>query len=99
MTRYVGLERDAAGLTRALCTIGAIERASGSEPSLLNMVAATKLVAAAALARKESRGAHFRTDYPQTESTGRRTLLTLSDADQIVRSLDADSGNVASTAH
>jgi hypothetical protein len=26
-------------------------------------------------------------------------LLTLSDADQIVRSLDADSGNVASTAH
>jgi len=62
-------------------------------------VAATKLVAAAALARKESRGAHFRTDYPQTESTGRRTLLTLSDADQIVRSLDADSGNVASTAH
>ncbi len=99
MARHVGLERDAAGLTRALGTIGAIERACGSEPSLLNMVASTKLVAAAALARKESRGAHFRTDYPQTESTGRRTLLTLSDADQIVRSLDADSGNAASTAH
>ncbi|MGD0190748.1 MAG: L-aspartate oxidase [Rhizomicrobium sp.] len=83
MSKKVGLERDAAGLSSALQTITAIERASGGEPSLLNMTAAAKLVAAAALARHESRGAHFRTDYPQTAAKGTRTFLTLSDAERI----------------
>jgi L-aspartate oxidase len=83
MFRDVGLERDAEGLASALETIGAIERASGGEPSLLNMTATAKLVAAAALAREESRGAHFRRDFPQTDEVGVRTFMTLRDAESI----------------
>jgi L-aspartate oxidase len=79
----VGLERDRAGLEKALTVIAAVERAANGEPALLNMAASAKLAAAAALARHESRGGHFRSDYPQTDETGVRTYLTLSDADAI----------------
>ena len=40
--------------------------APATEPALLNMTAAAKLVTAAALARQESRGGHWRSDFPQT---------------------------------
>jgi L-aspartate oxidase len=83
MARNVGLERDEAGLKAALAAITAIERASGGEPSLLNMTATAKLAAAAALARRESRGAQFRADYPKTDAIGRRSFLTLADAEAI----------------
>jgi L-aspartate oxidase len=83
MAKNVGLERDGEGLAAALETISAIERASGGEPSLLNMTATAKLVTAAALTRHESRGAHFRRDYPGTDKAGTRTFLTLADAERI----------------
>lgn len=83
MTRHVGLERDAGGLVTALATIAGVERAANGEPSLLNMTAAARLVAAAALARHESRGGHFRSDFPQTDATPKRTFMTLDDARRI----------------
>lgn len=83
MTNCVGMERDAHSLASALQTIAAIERASGGAPSLLNMTATAKLVATAALARRESRGAHFRRDYPQTDPSGARSFLSLADAERI----------------
>lgn len=82
MSRDVALERDADGLRAALEVIGRVETTS-SEPALLNMTAAAKLVTAAALARTESRGGHWRTDYPATTAEGARTFLTLGDADRI----------------
>lgn len=82
MSRDVALERDADGLRTALEVIGRVETTS-SEPALLNMVAAAKLVTAAALARTESRGGHWRTDYPATTTKGTRTFLTLADAERI----------------
>ncbi len=85
MTEWVGLERDEDMLRQALGTITGVERASGGEPSLLNMAAAAKLVAAAALVRRESIGAHFRRDYPQATATPQRRFLTLPDAEAIAR--------------
>jgi L-aspartate oxidase len=85
MTRCVGLERDAAGLKEALRTIEQVERVSGGEPALLNMTASARLVAAAALARTESRGGHYRSDFPETRAKAERTFLTLSDAEAIAR--------------
>jgi L-aspartate oxidase len=90
MSRDVGLERDAVGLSAALATIEAVERAGAGEPALLNMTAAAKMVTAAALARHESRGGHFRSDYPQTDIVATRSFLTLADAEKI-------SANAAST--
>ena len=83
MTKLVGLERDAGGLCDALSTIAQVERVGASEPALLNMTATAKLIAAAALARHESRGAHFRSDFPQTDANGKRSFLTLADAEKI----------------
>jgi L-aspartate oxidase len=83
MTRLVGLERDEAGLTDALTVINQVERAGGAEPALLNMTAAAKLVATGALMRRESRGGHYRTDFPRTDLAGRRTFMTLADAEKI----------------
>ena len=83
MTRLVGLERDETGLSQALGIIAQVERAGGSEPALLNMTAAAKLVTAAALTRRESRGGHYRSDYPTTDPAPKRTFMTLNDAEEI----------------
>ncbi|HWA90914.1 MAG TPA: L-aspartate oxidase [Rhizomicrobium sp.] len=86
MTRLVGVERDEQGLSEALGIIAQVERAGGPEPALLNMTAAAKLVAAAALSRRESRGGHYRVDHPQTDEIGRRSVLTLADAEATIAS-------------
>jgi L-aspartate oxidase len=83
LTRHLGLERDAAGIAAALAVIAAVERAGGGEPALLNMTATAKLIAAAALTRTESRGAHFRRDFPR-EGVARRSFLTLEQAEASV---------------
>jgi L-aspartate oxidase len=83
MTRYAGLERDAAGLREALRRIEQIERAGAHEPSLLNMTVTAKMVVAGALAREESRGGHYRSDFPQAASAAVRTFMTLPQAEQI----------------
>lgn len=83
MSRDVGLERNEAGLRRTLAVIDRIENTSAGEPALLNMTAAARLVTAAALARTESRGSHWRSDYSATETKGRRSFLTLQDAEAI----------------
>jgi L-aspartate oxidase len=70
-----------------------VERAAGSEPSLLNVTAAAKLIAAAALARRESVGAHFRRDHPVPGESLKRSFLTLADAEILVA--QAGSGQFA----
>jgi L-aspartate oxidase len=95
MTRDVSLERDEAGLRSALATIDAVERAGAGEPALLNMTATAKLVTAAAFARHESRGGHFRTDYPQTDAVAKRSFFTLTDVEKIVTDASAASQSAA----
>jgi len=64
MWERVGILRDADSLRRALREFEQIERANLS-PSSRNFVTLAKLVATAALWREESRGGHFRTDFPE----------------------------------
>ncbi len=71
MSRCVGVVRDAAGLTEALTVIGRLEAATpGALP-----VSAARLIAEAALERRESRGGHYRSDYPQTAAAADHTHL------------------------
>lgn len=83
MSRHAGIERSEAGLRTALSVIANVERAGNGDPALLNITAAAKLTAAAALARHESRGGHFRSDYPAAGATPARTFMTLTDAERI----------------
>jgi L-aspartate oxidase len=78
MTRHAGLERDADGLGQLLEVIGRLEQTA--EPALLNMLASARLVAAGALARQESRGGHWRHDFPLTNKKATRTFMTLANA-------------------
>jgi L-aspartate oxidase len=86
MTAKVGVIRDAATLRSALGIIVALERSGASDPRLGNMLTTAKLIAAAALLRKESRGAHFRSDYSEPNpALAHRSLLTLAEAEAIAK--------------
>ncbi|MCI4663767.1 MAG: L-aspartate oxidase [Neomegalonema sp.] len=75
MSELCGVERDAPRLGRALAEIGRLEReAIGVSRSYLNMTVAATIVVASALRRKESRGGHYRVDFP----TARPELATRS---------------------
>jgi L-aspartate oxidase len=74
MSRDAGVVRDAAGLSRLLGEIEALEAAHGPVPALI----AARLVATCALARAESRGGHFRTDAPEPKGPV-RTFVRLAD--------------------
>jgi L-aspartate oxidase len=74
MARYVGIERDATGLKSAAEQVNFWDRyVSDREFSgprgweLQNMLLVAKLMIASASARKESRGVHFRSDFPESD--------------------------------
>jgi L-aspartate oxidase len=81
MTDKVGVLRDGDGLTAALAEIAALERAEAASETFANMCATATLIAASALKRTESRGGHFRTDYPETDpAQAHRSRMTLAEA-------------------
>jgi len=80
MTDGVGVVRDADGLKAALRVISQIEAEARTE-TMRNMTATATLIAAAALAREESRGGHFRSDFPEMNpKLAERTKITLEEA-------------------
>ena len=81
MSADAGVVRDAAGLSRL---IGLIARLTAEHGEALPLVAA-RLVAATALVRTESRGAHFRRDHPAS----RPAVRTLGTLDELTTTEDA----------
>lgn len=66
MWDYAGIDRSAKGLRQCLVLLGQIEeRLPKGATEEANMVLTAKLIAEAALLRKESRGGHFRSDFPR----------------------------------
>jgi len=80
MSRDAGVIRDEAGLTRLREQLNALEQPCGPCPPLV----AARLIVDAALARQESRGGHYRSDFPATAEPV-RTFVTLESADAAVR--------------
>ena len=88
MWTRVGLLRDASGLGRARAEIERARRALPPGPSEAhNLILVAGLVAAAAEVRRESRGAHYRIDYPATDPAWQRrhvTSLAPTESDDLV---------------
>src|SRR6185312_3348297 len=76
MSRDAGVERTAEGLERLLSEIDALAACHGEALPLT----AARLIAEAALERRESRGGHWRLDYPDTAAEAKRTFTGLEPA-------------------
>ncbi|MDB5471859.1 MAG: L-aspartate oxidase [Caulobacter sp.] len=72
MSHDAGVVRDGEGLTRLLARIETLRDLYGEGPIL----AAARLVTSCALERRESRGGHFRRDFP-CQRPAARTFITL----------------------
>mgnify|MGYP004508807067 CR=1 FL=1 len=87
MWDYVGIFRDEISLKTAFEKLSELGKRfprtckciSREEYEFRNMLLVSKLIATSALTRKESRGAHYRTDYPQTNEECVHSIITKED--------------------
>jgi L-aspartate oxidase len=87
MSSHVGVIRDGDGLAEAVRSFAEIER-NASSIALRNMATTALLVAVSAWGRRESRGAHYRSDHPaETPALARRTMTTLAAAHEVAEGL------------
>lgn len=90
MTIDVGIRRNREGLTRAMSTIRDLRRFADSRGSMqgnayldtINLLTVAELIALSSLARTESRGAHFRTDFPFRDDDNWLKHVVISRTDQ-----------------
>ena len=88
MSSHVGVIRNGENLAEAVRSFAALERDTGNI-ALRNMATTALLVAAGAFIRRESRGAHFRSDYPTEKKVfAHRTMTTLGEARDIADRLN-----------
>ncbi|MGD9154172.1 MAG: L-aspartate oxidase [Bacillota bacterium] len=80
--QYLGIVREASGIATALASLDSDFRAEVTQltpdPQYLefqNMLQLTRLIFQAALARTESRGGHYRADYPEPSNAWRKHLV------------------------
>ena len=84
MTETAGVERNRTGLVAALQELARLEPILRPSSLFLNMLTTAKLILTGALQREESRGGHFRSDFPQADAAwAHRTFMTLREADEI----------------
>ena len=82
MSSKVGVLRDAKGMREAVIEIDNLERANKA-PRFSNTLTTAKLMTIAGLKREESRGGHFRTDFPEErDEFKKRTFITLKQAEE-----------------
>src|SRR5579871_6476341 len=95
MSSHVGVIREGETLADAVRSFAALERDSGNI-TLRNMAATALLVAASAFSRRESRGAHFRSDHPtEKQAFADRTMTTLAEARDVAERLGDDARQTA----
>jgi L-aspartate oxidase len=95
MWEQVGLRRDGEGLRAAERRLRQLAASAVVDPETANMLLVAQAVTACALARIESRGGHYRADFPEADPrrAGRHTLATA------LPSAERTSEGLASYAH
>ncbi|MBV8530861.1 MAG: L-aspartate oxidase, partial [Candidatus Eremiobacteraeota bacterium] len=77
MYSNVGLVRNGAGLREALGRLVELAAELGDDAGeLRNLLVVGRLIAEAALARRESRGSHYRSDYPKSDDAFAKRSFT-----------------------
>ena len=92
MSRHVGVLRDRTGLCEAIEVLRPIAVSSGPAA---DAAAVGLMIATAALLREESRGGHFRSDFPHRSRLIRRLTLRLGAGDVVARFVPAPSAAIA----
>ncbi|MDB4878915.1 MAG: L-aspartate oxidase [Gemmatimonadetes bacterium] len=78
MWQHAGIARTATGLRKAVAALREIEaRLPRGATEELNLVQTAHLIAESALLRKESRGGHYRSDFPRAKSDWRGRHIEL----------------------
>jgi L-aspartate oxidase len=78
MWQHAGIARTAKGLRTAAVELADIEeRLPTGATEELNLVQTARLIVDAALRRKESRGGHYRSDFPRAKSNWRGRHIEL----------------------
>jgi L-aspartate oxidase len=86
MSEHVGVVRSGRGLEQALAIFREIGAEAGDDSLIANMALTSKIIAGSAYLRTESRGAHFRSDFPEPVARlARRSAVTLADIQAIGR--------------
>jgi L-aspartate oxidase len=87
--------RDEAGLKATIAALLplAVGHGPACDPALVGL-----MIAVAALQRQESRGAHWRTDFPMRSAPAKRSLLRFADAVAAAGELGADRNLIARSA-
>ena len=77
MWNAAGIERSAAGLEAAARQLDQWQTSDATMQDLetANLLALARVLVAAALARRESRGAHFREDFAETSAAFQHSLV------------------------
>lgn len=82
MSAKIGVVRDGEGMKQAVSSIDLLERENTSH-RFKNTLTTAKLIAIAALHREESRGGHFRSDFPdERDEFQHRTFIELDEAEK-----------------
>jgi L-aspartate oxidase len=81
MWEHVGIVRNGGDLESACAALSSwASRSDAAAPELQNLTLCGRLVAQAALIREESRGAHYRSDFPEPQEEWRRHIVFRRDA-------------------
>jgi L-aspartate oxidase len=80
MTAHVGVVRSAESLHAALAFIEDLSLSARPSSPLANIAETARMMTVSAYFRDESRGGHYRSDFPELKTAARRSMITSSSA-------------------
>ena len=99
MSQQVGVVRRRGDLLAALHELKRLENATGKLAPYANIILAAQFMAASALTRQESRGAHYRQDFPDRLEQAQHHYLTLPQLNALYAALPPMPDEAAQNTH